>query len=617
MRCWGSLQSAFAAVFVLSSAVPTTAHETVQNNAAKILAMVPMPRPQANPGTVPSSLSSIVAVLSAADVNRYWRVFALQGAGHWAEADRLIAKLNDNLLVGHVLAQRYLHPTAYRSRYNELKAWLAAYADHPEASRLYKLALSRRPKNQQRPAQATYKIPIIKRERFADQRIRGGSPLSGLSTADRKAGERAIVRVHSFMDQGATLSTKRMLQDKSIQRLMSASTLDRARSRLATGYFTDGHDDWALEWASLATRSAKQVPEAVWIAGLAAWRLDQLGMATKHFEALAARDDLSPGMVSAAAFWAARAHLRTGQPQAVSKWLERAADQPRTFYGMLARRLLGQPLEVRWADSKELTKLSSRVAATPAGRRALALLEIGETDRAAAEFLGLSASADTKTAQGILAIVGHAGMPALAIKLDSMFHPDSMEFDGGAYPLPVWSPASSFSVDRALVFALIRQESRFNPNARSHAGARGLMQLMPATASWVAGDRTLRGSRRDKLLDPFYNLELGQRYIKMLLSENDVSGDLLRMLLAWNGGPGNLSTWLRNTKHHEDPLLFIEAITRRETREFAAKVLSNLWIYRDRLGQSTPSLDNIAAGHWPAYKAQDGNDKKVMDIAPL
>ena len=611
------MQAAFAAILVLWGVAPAVADETARNGVANVVAMVPVPQRQANPRPNPSSVASVVTVLGAADIDRYQRIFALQETGHWKEADRLIGELDDNLLVGHLRAQRYLHPTAYRSRFNEIKDWLATYADHPEAPQLYKLALSRRPASQRRPAAPTYTVPRIVRETFADMRTHGGTTRGGLSPADRKVGERAIAQVHSFMRQGATLSAKTMLQDKDVQRLMSASTLDRARSRLATGYFTDGYDEWALEWATLAARSAKQVPEALWTAGLAAWRLDQLGVATQHFEALAARDDLSPGMVSAAAFWAARAHLRTRQPQAVSRWLERAADQPRTFYGILARRLLGMSLEVRWADSEELEKLSGKVIAAPAGRRALALLEIGETNRAAAEFVGLSASADAETVQGILAIAGHAGMPALAIKLDGMFHPDNVAFDGGAYPLPAWSPASGFSIDRALVFALIRQESRFNPNARSHAGASGLMQLMPATASWVAGDRTLRGSRRGELLNPAYNLELGQRYIEMLLSENDVGGDLLRMLVAWNGGPGNLSKWLRNTKHQEDPLLFIETITRRETREFAEKVLSNFWIYRDRLGQVTPSLDDIAAGHWPTYKPQDGADTEVAEVAPL
>ena len=77
------------------------------------------------------------------------------------------------------------------------------------------------------------------------------------------------------------------------------------------------------------------------------------------------------------------------------------------------------------------------------------------------------------------------------------------------------------------------------------------------------------------------------------------------MAAAWNGGPGNLNKWLSNTDHMDDPLFFIESIPSLETRIFIEKVLANLWIYRDRLGQPTPSLDAIAAGQWPIYKSLD------------
>lgn len=609
------LHATALAALILSGFSPANAGEPAQAKATKIIAMVPVPRPQDAPVET-ATTTSTVSVLNTADIDRYRRIFVLQEAGNWKQADSLISQLEDDLLGGHVLAQRFLHPTAYRSRFNELKEWLAAYADHPDSPRLYKLALSRRPASQRRPAAPAYAVPGTARTSYADTRKGSSSPRKGLSANDRKAGERAIARVHSFLRQGATLSAKKMLMDEDVQKLMSAPAIDWARARLATGYFTDGHDNWALDWATLAARSAKQVPESRWTAGLAAWRLNKLDVAAKHFEALAKRDDLSPGMVSGAAFWAARVHLRSSRPHEVSRWLERAADQSRTFYGFLARRLLGLPLEVRWADTDELEDLSAKVVATPAGRRALALMEVGETDRAAAEFLGLAASADSEMAQGILAIAGRSGMPTLAIKLDSIFHPDETGFDGGAYPIPAWSPEDGFRVDRALIYALILQESRFRPNARSPAGARGLMQLMPSTASWVAGDRALRSSKRNDLLKPALNLKLGQRYIEMLLAENDVNSDILRMLVAWNGGPGNLAKWLRNTKHQDDPLLFIEAITRRETRMFVEKVLSNVWIYRDRLGQSTPSLDDIASGRWPTYEPQDGIDTEVAENAP-
>ena len=211
--------------------------------------------------------------------------------------------------------------------------------------------------------------------------------------------------------------------------------------------------------------------------------------------------------------------------------------------------------------------------------------------------------ADKNLAQGILAFASRTAMPALAVRLDKMMFPNGGGFDGAAYPIPPWQPKKGFRVDRALIYALIRQESGFNPRAKSWAGARGLMQLMPRTASFVARDRRLRWGKRRTLFKPEYNLELGQKYIEILLKEKQINGDLFMLAAAWNGGPGNLSKWRRTTNHMNDPLFFIESIPSRETRIFIERVLTNLWIYRNRLGQPTPSMDAIAAGKWPVYTA--------------
>jgi soluble lytic murein transglycosylase len=175
--------------------------------------------------------------------------------------------------------------------------------------------------------------------------------------------------------------------------------------------------------------------------------------------------------------------------------------------------------------------------------------------------------------------------------------------DAAYFPLPQWKPKDGFKVDKALIFALMRQESGFNPTAKSYAGAKGLMQLMPGTASFVAQDRRFGWS--EKLYEPETNMKLGQHYINMLLEEKSVGGDIFRLTAAWNGGPGNLNKWQRDVKHNDDPLLFIESIPSRETRDFIEKVLTNFWIYRDEMGQQAPTLDAIASGEWPGYISQD------------
>ena len=95
--------------------------------------------------------SAVPKVLSKNDVDRYQEIFRIQEGGHWQKANALIARLEDQLLLGHILAQRFLHPTQYRSNYKELRDWMVIYADHPDARRIYKLAIRRKPKNWRNP----------------------------------------------------------------------------------------------------------------------------------------------------------------------------------------------------------------------------------------------------------------------------------------------------------------------------------------------------------------------------------------------------------------------------------------------------------------------------------
>jgi soluble lytic murein transglycosylase-like protein len=161
----------------------------------------------------------------------------------------------------------------------------------------------------------------------------------------------------------------------------------------------------------------------------------------------------------------------------------------------------------------------------------------------------------------------------------------------------------------------MRQESEFNSWARSHAGARGLMQVMPRTASFISRDRSLRYGSRIKLDDPRYNMALGQKYIQDMLGKGYADGNLFKTLTAYNAGPGNLRKWVRKINFQDDPLLFIESLPARETRNYIERVISNLWIYRMRMQQATASLDSVAMGGWPMYKSQDSNQAKRQEHA--
>ncbi len=574
----------------------------------EVVSIPPMKALRAEAVVLPKALSS-------EDADRYRRLFALQVDGNWKAADRLIAKLQDRLLMGHVLAQRYLHRTKYRSKYKELKDWMAHYADHPEAGRLYKLALRRKPAKWRAPNRPVRPLTLAASSvSDADSEALPRAPRKRLSRDQYRKSRQLRNRIRRNLNNGWTLAAKNLLSDASVKALLSDVEYDRARAGLAHGYFIDGRDEWALDWATKASkRSGKYVPEAHWTAGLAAWRLNKLDLAAEQFGLAAQGKGLGSWLTSASAFWAARSHLVNRQPEQVNRWLIAAAAHPRTFYGMLAARMLGRETSFNWTTPAIEQDAFKALTEKPRGRRSLALVQVGQTGRAVRELTILAAAVtDPDIAQGMLVLAARANMPALAMRLDAHLYPNGSGYDGASYPVAAWEPKGGYRIDRALIFALIRQESAFNPKAKSWAGASGLMQLMPRTASFVARDRRLHGSNRRALFEPELNLTIGQRYIEILRDDQQIAGGLFQIAAAWNGGPGNLSRWRRKIDHRDDPLLFIEAIPSRETRNFIERVLTNLWVYRSRLGQRDPSLDAIAAGKWPVYTALDA-DIQIAD----
>jgi soluble lytic murein transglycosylase-like protein len=357
--------------------------------------------------------------------------------------------------------------------------------------------------------------------------------------------------------------------------------------------------------------SSRATPDA-WKAGLAAWRAADYQTAAANFEVVASRDDLSVWTQSAGAFWAARAYLLAEAPQQVVPWLVRASSHTHTFYGLMARHILGLPMAFDWTlNGRDMAALRTLYAAD-GGRRALALLEVEEPELAESELKGLVLRDDIDLAHGAMIVADAAGMAEAAMKLARMLRHFGIDFQRAAFPIPRWAPHGGFTTDRALVYALMRQESTFNPRAVSSAGARGVMQIMPATARYVARRTGVGSGSVSELVQPESNMALGQSYLGMLLADDNVGPDLFRLAAAWNGGPGNLGRWTRDGSTYNDPLLFIETIPLAETRDFIERVLANLWIYRYRLGEPTPSLAALAAGNWPGY---DGAEASPVEVA--
>ncbi len=549
-------------------------------------------------------------VLSDDDVGRYRQITELQRDARWRAADKVAGRLDNPVLMGHFLFERYMHPTAYRSRFKELKRWLDRHHDHPGADRIYRLAMKRRPKGAGRP----------KRPTTAEIPLGTEVPRAALARTVPRLAWRG--RAHRLERQTAedlghdrpTRAWKRLRAEQVRQPLQPAS-YDAIAAAIARSYYFNGKFGRALEIArAAAERSRRLVHGADWFAGLAAWRRGELEAARHHFGALARSKTAPPAMVAAGAYWASRAHLVDRRPSEVIPYLSVAARYPRTFYGLIARRLLDSESHFDWTPPPLSDAYLRRLLAIPAVRRIVAFCEIERHDLADREVRALLATAPSRLSPVLFALTHRLGMAETQLRLAQRHRlVRGVIHDAALYPMAPWTPKGGYEIDRALVNAFIRRESNFRASATSPAGARGLMQLMPRTASFIAGDRRLNGKLKRRLLEPTYNIQLGQRYLAHLLGNKAIRGNLVLLAIAYNGGPRNARRWFREIDHGEDPLLLIESVPWHETRIFVKRILTNFWIYRDRMGQDLPSLDALATGYWPYYTALDGKSMALAE----
>ena len=244
------------------------------------------------------------------------------------------------------------------------------------------------------------------------------------------------------------------------------------------------------------------------------------------------------------------------------------------------------------------------------GKIALALLQVEKKDRAE-EYLKymITAKVSDKTLHAINSIATVYGLPRVSIQASSVIQDRGiLEIDddiiySAQYPLPDWEPMGGWSIDRALLLAITKQESGFRTTAKSNAGANGLMQLMPSTAKKVARENKVNLSEMD-MSNPEHNMFLGQQYIVDLLSHPNINNNIIKMLAAYNAGMGTMVKFEKSFETY-DPLLYIESFPAYETRSYIKRVMSNMWLYRARLNQPLTSMKELANSEWPLYNSED------------
>lgn len=348
-----------------------------------------------------------------------------------------------------------------------------------------------------------------------------------------------------------------------------------------------------------------------WVAGLAAFRTGQWDNAATHFDAISQVYVAPSDLRSAAAYWAARAHVRGGRPWLLTERLKSAIARDRDgFYGLLASHALGLEPNIDWREPDFIQADWTTLKGHPGASRAVALVEIGQLGLADRELRHLAAATGNDTYEPVLRLAARLNLPATQYWLAQNPPPGLMPPMSARFPTPDWRPVRGWRVDRGLVFAHALQESKFITSARSGVGAKGLMQIMPGTARDLAKALELDPTP-EQLADPSFNVEFGQSYLEMLRDSPHTQGLLPKVIAAYNAGPGSVQKWNNGAlRDNGDVLLFIESIPFRETRHYVEVVMRNYWLYQEKeaaqSGRRAPAAQSIAAvaaNQWPRFPA--------------
>ncbi len=289
-------------------------------------------------------------------------------------------------------------------------------------------------------------------------------------------------------------------------------------------------------------------------------------------------------------YWKARALQNLAVPGAQGDVQRRAAQLLLAsiatrlhYYGALAAQEIGMAAQLPKAPSALTDEERTQAQNQPSLNRALALFELRLRDEGRAEWDYALADANDRTLRAAAQLACDAQAWNLCMSTSERTR-DEIDM-AQRFPLPyreaIDAAAAEADVDAAKVYAVIRQESRFTPHARSVAGASGLMQLMPRTARWIA-TRYRIAYQRDRIDDPATNVRIGARYFKLVL--NGFDGSHAHAAAAYNAGPSRPRRWGKG--RDDDAAAWTEIIPFNETRDYVKNVLFNAHCYAAILGKA-------------------------------
>ncbi len=393
-------------------------------------------------------------------------------------------------------------------------------------------------------------------------------------------------------DQGAVDVLK---QQPAYENLYDADDWGKERTIIARRYFENGKFQSAyVISANHKIKKGTGFAANEWFAGwLATDYLNKPMEGFQHFEKLYHNVE-TPISKSRAAYWAGVASERLNHPEVAIKWYREAAKYPATFYGQLSAKKAGTGGKVI------RTSVAPDAYATSSLGKAARWLKSNGYKTEAGFFLTKMIDA-AKTPQDYAAVAKLArdlSMQNYAIKAaqECETKTGTLMVDD-AFPR-VEKYMKGTDVEWALVHGLIRQESRYDAVAISSAGARGLMQLMPRTASEVARKAGLSHDVGWLTSKPAHNVSLGTKYLQKLLTKYD--GNYALTLAAYNAGPARVDRWVEEFGDPRDPKVdlvnWIESIPIYETRNYVQRVLEGVNVYRQTLS-SNPGRANGGITH--------------------
>jgi soluble lytic murein transglycosylase-like protein len=559
--------------------------------------------------SVVARAESLPTILSEPDVENYKQLFDLQDAGKFDAAMKLESKIENKILMGDVLYQRYMSPKYY-SRGVEIAEWMNKYYNNPGAENMFKLSKKKRVLSR---APAVPSVANSKTDNVAYSESLTMKKYYGIT--GQKLGQfQRLVRKRK------TLAAKNILIDESFKKNISFTDYGRLCGRLAFAYYNDGRFDSVETWGKIGAERSSEM--ALWTMGLLSYKNENYADAQMYFEKMLDLTHINTNRKIEAAFWAGRAAEANDDSRKAREHWKFAMTRPASFYGAMSAAMLGRDPDYEFYEEVISSEDIEELMKTKYGMAALALLQIGKKDLAENQLKYLiTKNAGDNLLHAVHALAASEELPRVAmqiapvIKDRGILEIDSNVILSAQFPIPEWEPRGGWNIDRALLFAIARQESGFKANAKSHAGATGLLQLMPRTAKITAVRKGIK-MKTLNLTNPSDSMFLGQQHVLDLFALSNVDNNIVKMLVSYNAGNGSQRKFERKFETN-DPLLYIESFPAAETRQYVKMVMSNLWLYRARLGQPMTNLDDLASGRWPRYASEDdfaSRDKDTSDL---